>query len=96
VIKHFKMPSSLTAREAEVLSDQVMLCVGDEVSHFQFSLENGFLPTISWSERCCGLLSLIVKEKKTVVMLADRQQRKSLRRCGFHLIADIVDSNLAV
>ena len=90
------MPSSLTAREAEVLADQVALCLAEGVSHFQFSFENGFLPTIGWSERCCGLLSLIVKEKKTVVMLADQEQRKSLRRCGFHLIADIVDSNLAV
>jgi len=90
------MPSSLTAREAEALSDQVALCLAEGGSHFRFSFENGFLPTIAWIERFCGLLSLIVKEKKTVAMLADREQRKSLRRCGFHLIADIVDSNLAV
>lgn len=86
------MTSSFSAREAEIFADQVELCLADGVSHFRFSFENGFLPTIRWSERFLGLVSSIVKQKKTVEMIANRGQEESLRQCGFHLIGDINNS----
>ena len=93
--KNFTIPSSLTAREAEILADQVAPCLAEGISHFRFTFENRFLPTISWMERFRGLLTPIVAQKKTVEMVANSEQRKSLRQCGFHLIGDLEDSNPA-
>ena len=93
--KNFTIPSSLTAREAEILTDQVALYLLEGCSHFRFLLEIGFLPTLGWMERFRGLLTPIVAQKKTVEMVATSEQRKSLRQCGFHLIGDLDDSSPA-
>jgi hypothetical protein len=95
VNRNLAIPSSLSAREAEILADQVTLYLAEGCSHFRFSFENGFLPTIGWSERLRGILAPIVAQKKTVEMVANSEQRKSLRQCGFHLIGDLEDSNPA-
>lgn len=88
---NFKVPSSLSARDAEVISDQIQRGLGEGREFFKFTLQTDFLPTIGWLERFRGLLAPIVEQKKTIEMLADCEQRKSLRRSGFHLIGDIND-----
>lgn len=93
--KNLTIPSSLTAREAEIFADQVTVYLAEGCSHFRFLLEIGFLPTLGWMERLRGLLSPIVAQKKTVEMVASSEQKKSLRQCGFHLIGDLEDSNPA-
>jgi hypothetical protein len=95
VNKNLTIPSSLSAREAEILADQVTLYLTEGCSHFQFLLEIGFHPTLGWMERFRGLLTPIVAQKKTVEMVASSEQRKSLRQCGFHLIGDLEDPNPA-
>lgn len=95
VNKNLTIPSSLSAREAEILADQVTLYLAEGCSHFRFLLQIGFLPTLGWMERFRELLTPIVAQKKTVEMVANSEQKKSLRQCGFHLIGDLEDSNPA-
>ena len=88
-MKEFVISVTLSAHEAEVLSDQVMLCVGEGGAYFQFRLAPDFLPSITWLERVRLVLSPIVEKKLAVEILCYSSQKKSLLAVGFHLIADV-------
>jgi hypothetical protein len=88
-VKEFVISATLSAHEAEVLSDQVMLCVGEGGDRFQFRLTPEFLPSITWLERVRLVLSPIVEKKLAVEILCYSSQKKSLLAAGFHLIADV-------
>jgi hypothetical protein len=88
-VKEFVISATLSAHEAEVLSDQVMLCVGEGGGRFQFRLAPEFLPSITWLERVRLVLSPIVEKKLAVEILCYSSQKKSLFTAGFHLIADV-------
>jgi hypothetical protein len=88
-VKEFVISPTLSAREAEVLSDQVMLCMGEGVSRFRFRLAPEFLPAITWLERARLVLSPVVEKKFAVEILCYPSQKKSLFTAGFHLMADV-------
>jgi hypothetical protein len=88
-VKEFLIPCKLSAREAELLSTQVLLSVEEGQSVFRFRLAPDFLPSITWLERVRLVLSPIVEKKLAVEILCYSSQKKSLLAAGFHLIADV-------
>jgi hypothetical protein len=89
-VKEFEIPPMLSARETEVLYDQVMLSVEEGLSSFRFKLAPNFLPSIAWLDHLRVILSHLVKKKSAVEIVCYASQQKSLVHAGFHLIADLV------
>ena len=88
-MKESVIPCKLSAREAELLSTQVLLSVEEGQSVFRFRLAPDFLPSIDWLERARLVLSPVVEKKFVVEILCYPSQKKSLLTAGFHLIADV-------
>ncbi len=79
----------LTARDAEVVSAEVLAGQREGAPGFRFRLEKEFLPTLGWLERLGGVLKPVVEKKLPIEILCQRNQVNSLRSAGLHLIADI-------
>jgi len=87
--KDIFLNGQLTARDAEVVTSEVLVGQREGVQGFRFRLEKGFLPTLGWIERLGGVLQPIVEKKQPVRFSCQKNQVKSLRSAGLHLIADI-------
>ena len=87
--KEIFLNRELTARDAEVVSAEVLAGQREGVQGFSFKLEKGFLPTLGWIERLGGVLKPIVEKKLPIQLLCHKNQVKSLQSAGLHLIADI-------
>lgn len=79
----------LTARDSEVVSAEILAGQREGVQGFCFQLEKGFLPALGWIGHLGGILKPIVEKKLPIQLLCQKNQVKSLRIAGFHLIADI-------
>lgn len=79
----------LTARDAEVVSAEVLAGQREDAREFRFRLEKGFLPTLGWLERLRGVLKPVVEKKLPIEISCQMNQVNSLRSAGLHLIADI-------
>ena len=86
--KEIFLKRELTARDAEMVSAEVLDGQREEAPGFRFRLEKGFLPTLGWIERLGGVLKQIVEKKLPIELLCQKNQVKSLRSAGLHLIAD--------
>lgn len=80
----------LTARDAEVAASEVLAGQREGAQGFRFKLEKGFLPTLGWIEHLGGVLKPVVEKKLPVGLSCEKNQVKSLRSAGLHLIADIL------
>ncbi|MFM8981596.1 MAG: hypothetical protein ACKOLA_01580 [Spartobacteria bacterium] len=87
--KDIFLNGQLTARDAEVVSAEVLAGQREGAQGFRFRLEKGFLPTLGWIERLGGVLKPVVEKKLPVGLSCQKNQVKSLRSAGLHLIADI-------
>ena len=87
--KDIFLNGELTARDAEVVAAEVLAGQREGAQGFRFRLEDGFLPTLGWLERLGGVLKPIVEKKIPVGLSCQKNQVKSLRSAGLHLIADI-------
>lgn len=87
--KEIFLNGKLTARDAEVVSAEILAGLREGATGFRFKLENGFLPTLGWIERLGGVLKQIVGKKLPVGLSCQKNQVKSLQSSGLHLIADI-------
>lgn len=92
-VREFLISPTLSAREAEVLSEHVVLCMEEGISRFQFRLAPDFLPSLGWLERARSVMTSAVEKKLAVELVSQPRQRESLKLAGFHLIADIVESD---
>ncbi len=87
--KDIFLKRELTARDAEVVSAEVLAGQREGAQGFSFKLEKGFLPTLGWIERLGGVLKPIVEKILPIQLLCQKNQVKSLQSAGLHLIADI-------
>ena len=88
-MKDIYLSAEFTARDAEVVSAEVLPGQREGGASFRFILEKGFLPTLGWIERLSGVLKQIVEKKLPIQLLCQKNQVKSLQSAGLHLIADI-------
>lgn len=87
--KEIFLNRELTARDAEVVSAEVLAGQREGAAGFRFILEKGFLPTLGWLERLGGVLRPVVEKKLPIEFFCQKNQVNSLRSAGLHLIADI-------
>lgn len=87
--KDIFLNGQLTARDAEVVSAEVLAGQREGAQGFRFRLQNGFLPTLGWLERLAGVLKPVVQKNLPIQLSCQKNQVNSLRSAGLHLIADI-------
>jgi len=87
--KEIFLNRELTARDAEVVSAEVLAGQREGVQGFSFKLEKGFLPTLGWLGRLLVLLKPVIQKKQPVGISCHRNQVCSLHVVGIDLIACI-------